>query len=129
LQLQLPLQLQLFLPLLVSSRHPDPELVEWGRIPVFAFCSCLSAIAVAVPNPKTKRFPPQKCHFSQQIYQKPSKNGKNRKKPVETEEIWLTKRSERMKVNCGTVLRTRMNIDDFALQNRMRFYGIFMQVR
>lgn len=54
---------------------------------------------------------------------------KNRKKPVETEEIWLTKRSERMKVNCGTVLRTRMNIDDFALQNRMRFYGIFMQVR
>ena len=48
---------------------------------------------------------------------------------METEEIWLTKRSERMKVNCGTVLRTRMNIDDFALQNRMRFYGIFMQVR
>jgi hypothetical protein len=42
---------------------------------------------------------------------------KNQKKPVETEEIRLTKRSERMKVNCGTVLRTRMNIDDFALKN------------
>jgi len=35
---------------------------------------------------------------------------------VETEEMWLTKRAERMKVNCGTVLRTRMNIDDFALE-------------
>ena len=46
---------------------------------------------------------------------------KSRKKPVETKEIWLTKRSERMKVNCGTVLRTRMNIDDFALKNLMRF--------
>jgi hypothetical protein len=54
---------------------------------------------------------------------------KNRKKPVETEEIWLTKLSERMKVNCGTVLRTRMNIDDFALQKRDAVYGIFMQVR
>jgi hypothetical protein len=43
---------------------------------------------------------------------------KSRKKPVETEEIWLTKRLERMKVNCGTVLRTRMNIDDFALQKQ-----------
>ena len=50
-----------------------------------------------------------------------NKTEKNRKKPVETEEIWLTKRSERMKVNCGTVLRTRMNIDDFALKKQMRF--------
>jgi hypothetical protein len=54
---------------------------------------------------------------------------KNRKKPVETEEIWLTKRSERMKVNCGTVLRTRMNIDDFALKKPDALYRIFMQVR
>jgi hypothetical protein len=63
------------------------------------------------------------------MYLNLNRTEKSLKKPVETEEIWLTKRSERMKVNCGTVLRTRMNIDDFALQNRMRFYGIFMQVR
>jgi hypothetical protein len=44
----------------------------------------------------------------------PNKTNKNRKKPVETAEMWLTKKSERLKVNCGTVLRTRMNIDDFA---------------
>jgi hypothetical protein len=31
---------------------------------------------------------------------------------VETEENRLTKRPERLKVNCGTVLRTRMNTDD-----------------
>jgi hypothetical protein len=31
---------------------------------------------------------------------------------VETEENRLTKRAERLKVNCGTVLRTRMNTDD-----------------
>ena len=37
------------------------------------------------------------------------------KKPVETKERELTKRAERLKVNCGTVLRTRINIDDFAL--------------
>jgi DNA-binding protein HU-beta len=43
-----------------------------------------------------------------------NKTEKNRKKPVETEEMPLTKRSEKLKVNCGTVLRTRMNIDDFA---------------
>ena len=48
---------------------------------------------------------------------------------METEEIWLTKPLERLKVNCGTVLRTRMNIDDFALENRMRFYEIFMRAR
>jgi hypothetical protein len=41
-----------------------------------------------------------------------NKTEENRKKPVETEEIWLTKRPERLKVNCGTVLRTRMNTDD-----------------
>jgi hypothetical protein len=43
-----------------------------------------------------------------------NKTEKNRKKPVETEEIWLTKPLERLKVNCGTVLRTRMNTEDFA---------------
>jgi hypothetical protein len=59
----------------------------------------------------------------------PNKTGKNRKKPVETEELWLTKRSERMKVNCGTVLRTRMNIDDFALETRCDFSSELMQVR
>jgi hypothetical protein len=46
--------------------------------------------------------------------QKPHKTGKNLKKPVETRQIVLTKRAERLKVNCGTVLRTRMNIDDRA---------------
>jgi len=51
-----------------------------------------------------------------------NKTGKTRKKPVETEEIGLTKRSERMKVNCGTVLRTRMDIDDFALETRCEFF-------
>jgi hypothetical protein len=55
------------------------------------------------------------------------KTEKNRKKPVETVEMSLTKRVERMKVNCGTVLRTRMNIDDFALETGMRLYEIFMQ--
>jgi hypothetical protein len=33
-----------------------------------------------------------------------TKTGKNRKKPVETKEIGLTKRLKRLKVNCGTVL-------------------------
>jgi len=56
-----------------------------------------------------------------------NKTGKNRKKPVETVEMSLTKRVERMKVNCGTILRSRMNIDDFALETRMRLYEIFMQ--
>jgi hypothetical protein len=42
----------------------------------------------------------------------PHKSEKNQKKPVETEENRLTKRLERLKVNCGTVLRTRMNTDD-----------------
>jgi hypothetical protein len=48
-----------------------------------------------------------------------NKTEKNRKKPVETEEMELTKRAERLKVNCGTVLRTRMNTGDFALPNWM----------
>jgi hypothetical protein len=34
---------------------------------------------------------------------------------VETEEMGLTKLAERLKVNCGTVSRTRMNTGDFAL--------------
>jgi hypothetical protein len=46
------------------------------------------------------------------MYPFSNKTDKNRKKPVETEEMWLTKRTERLKVNCGTVLRTRMNTDD-----------------
>src|SRR5882762_6197847 len=50
-----------------------------------------------------------------------NKTGKNRKNPVETEEFRLTKRSERMKVKCGTVLRSRMNIDDFALETGCGF--------
>jgi hypothetical protein len=41
-----------------------------------------------------------------------NKTDKNLKKPVETEEMQLTKPPERLKVNCGTVLRTRMNTDD-----------------
>jgi hypothetical protein len=45
-----------------------------------------------------------------------NKTRKNRKKPVETEEMPLTKCLERLKVNGGTVLRTRMNIDDYALK-------------
>jgi hypothetical protein len=40
-----------------------------------------------------------------------NKTEENLKKPVETEEMELTKRMERLKVNCGTVLRTRMNTD------------------
>ncbi|MEO6817691.1 MAG: hypothetical protein ABI177_13420, partial [Edaphobacter sp.] len=47
----------------------------------------------------------------------PDKTGKNQKKPVETEEIRLTNLSERPKVNCGTVLRTRMNIEEHASGN------------
>jgi len=46
------------------------------------------------------------------MYQKPYKTQKNRKKPVETEGFALTKRLEKAKVNCGTVLRTRMNTED-----------------
>jgi len=61
------------------------------------------------------------------MYRNSNKTEKNRKKPVETGDFRLTKRSERMKVKCGTVLRTRMNIDDFALGNWMRFYEIFMR--
>jgi hypothetical protein len=52
--------------------------------------------------------------------QKPDKTEENLKKPVETGEIWLTKLSERMKVNCGTVLRTRMNTEDCAREKTMR---------
>jgi hypothetical protein len=58
-----------------------------------------------------------------------NKTGKNRKKPVETEEFRLTKRLERMKVNCGTVLRTRMNIDDFASENGCGSPSYFTQAR
>jgi len=37
---------------------------------------------------------------------------KNLRKPVKTQRMKLTKRAERLKVNCGTVLRTRMNTED-----------------
>jgi hypothetical protein len=50
--------------------------------------------------------------FSREMYLISNKTEKNRKKPVETKENRLTKRPERLKVNCGTVLRTRMNTDD-----------------
>jgi hypothetical protein len=50
--------------------------------------------------------------FYRKMYRISNKAEKNRKKPVETEENRLTKRPERLKVNCGTVLRTRMNTDD-----------------
>jgi hypothetical protein len=46
------------------------------------------------------------------MYLNSDKTDKSLKKPVETEENRLTKRLERLKVNCGTVLRTRMNTDD-----------------
>jgi hypothetical protein len=49
--------------------------------------------------------------------QNPDKTDKNRKKPVETEDFMLTKPLEKAKVNCGTVLHTRMNIDDRASSN------------
>jgi hypothetical protein len=57
--------------------------------------------------------------FMRKMYLFSNKTEKNRKKPVETEEMELTKRAERLKVNCGTVLRTRMNTGDFALPNWM----------
>jgi hypothetical protein len=50
--------------------------------------------------------------FCGEMCRNPHKSEKNQKKPVETEENRLTKRLERLKVNCGTVLRTRMNTDD-----------------
>jgi hypothetical protein len=46
------------------------------------------------------------------MFRNSDKTEENLKKPVETEENRLTKRLERLKVNCGTVLRTRMNTDD-----------------
>jgi hypothetical protein len=67
--------------------------------------------------------------FERKMYLFSNKTKKNRKKPVETEEWELTKRAERLKVSCGTVLRTRMNTGDFALQNWMRFTKIFMRAR
>jgi len=56
------------------------------------------------------------------------KTEKNRKKPVETEEIGLTNFSEKPKVNCGTVLRTRMNIGDSAFEIGCDF-NLFGRVR
>ncbi|HEV2708861.1 MAG TPA: hypothetical protein VGU67_01500 [Edaphobacter sp.] len=73
-------------------------------------------------DPRTSKRPSMILHstfyrpFSPKMNQKPDKTDKNQKKPVETEEIWLTKRSEKPKVNCGTVLRTRMNIGEYASQ-------------
>jgi hypothetical protein len=46
------------------------------------------------------------------MYLIPNKTGKNRKKPVETNEFVLTKSLKKLKVNCGRVLHTRMNIED-----------------
>jgi hypothetical protein len=50
--------------------------------------------------------------------QKPDKMGENLKKPMKTEENSLTKMPQRLKVNCGTVLRTRMNTDDYGLSGK-----------
>jgi hypothetical protein len=61
--------------------------------------------------------------------QKPDKTGENPKKPVETEEIGLTKRSEKPKVNCGTVLRTRMNTGEHAFGNGCFPHRIFTRAR
>jgi hypothetical protein len=47
---------------------------------------------------------------------------------VETEEMPLTKTAEKLKVNCGTVLRTRMNIDEYALKKSAAL-SIFRLVR
>jgi hypothetical protein len=55
--------------------------------------------------------------FCVKMNQKPDKTEENPKKPVETEEIRLTNLSEKPKVNCGTVLRTRMNIGEHAFGN------------
>jgi Bacterial nucleoid DNA-binding protein len=63
------------------------------------------------------------------MYQKPDKTGENRKKPVETKEIRLTKRLEKPKVNCGTVLRTRMNIEEHAFGNGCFSPSIFRRAR
>ena len=75
-----------------------------------------SGIAGGKIRVKTENF----LEFMRKMYLFSNKTKKNRKKPVETEESELTKRSERLKVNCGTVLRTRMNTDDFALQKLER---------
>jgi hypothetical protein len=58
-----------------------------------------------------------------------NKTGKNRKKPVETEEIRLTNLSEKPKVNCGTVLRTRMNIEEHAFGNGCFPASVFTRAR
>ena len=58
--------------------------------------------------------------FGELMCRKPNKPEENRKKPVETEEMPLTKCLERLKVNGGTVLRTRMNIDDYASESKVR---------
>jgi hypothetical protein len=61
--------------------------------------------------------------------QKPDKTRENPKKPVETEEIRLTKLSEKPKVNCGTVLRTRMNIEEHASGNGCFSPPVFTRAR
>ncbi len=59
---------------------------------VIAKQSCI--LSTSAKNSEIRRF----------FVLKPTKTGKNRKKPVETVEIKLTKRLKRLKVNCGTVL-------------------------
>jgi hypothetical protein len=46
------------------------------------------------------------------------KTEQTQQKPVESGEMPLTKDLKRLKVNCGTVLCTRMNIEDFGLNLR-----------
>jgi hypothetical protein len=55
--------------------------------------------------------------FMGKMFRNSNKTEENLKKPVETEENRLTKRLERLKVNCGTVLRTRMNTEDSRVQD------------
>jgi hypothetical protein len=61
--------------------------------------------------------------FLQKMCPNSNKTEKNRKKPVETEEKRLTKRLEKLKVNCGTVLRTRMNTED-SQERQVRFSAL-----
>gem|GEM_PF-3869881 len=115
---QLSSPLLLLLPLGTPGLQPWPSQLgpenrgfsPWGM-------PSLSQSRSLQPAPSERVYPQNSAKMNQESY----KTKKNLKKPVETEEIVLTKRAERLKVNCGTVLRTRMNIDD-----RASFNGCFL---
>jgi hypothetical protein len=88
-----------------NERAPGPSLSIEKRVGFAIFG------AMGSPRLKLVSF----AGFMRKMYLISNKTKKNRRKPVETEERELTKRAERLKVNCGTVLRTRMNTDDFVL--------------